>query len=104
MYYMHDGAPAHYSVEIRTFLDEHYNGRWIGRRGPISWPPRSPDLNPLDFYLWGYLKGAVYSSVISSREELWNRIDCACNNIRNSSVNFNRVRQSLVRRLELCVE
>jgi hypothetical protein len=21
-----------------------------------AWPPRSPDLNPCDFYLWGYLK------------------------------------------------
>jgi hypothetical protein len=23
--------------------------RWIGTGGPIGWPPRSPDLNPLDF-------------------------------------------------------
>ena len=26
-----------------------------------DWPPRSPDLNPLDFFLWGYLKSKVYS-------------------------------------------
>jgi hypothetical protein len=30
-----------------------YHDRWIGRRGPTAWPPFSPDLNPLDFYLWG---------------------------------------------------
>ena len=24
------------------------------------WPPHSPDLTPLDFSLWGYLKGRVY--------------------------------------------
>jgi hypothetical protein len=23
-------------------------------------PPRSPDLSPLDFYLWGHLKTSVY--------------------------------------------
>jgi hypothetical protein len=26
------------------------------------WPPRSPDLNPCDFYLWGKLKSVVYAN------------------------------------------
>jgi hypothetical protein len=26
-------------------------GRRIGRGGPIAWPPRSPDLTPLDSFL-----------------------------------------------------
>ena len=26
----------------------------------MKWPPRSPDLTPLDFYFWGYVKGKVY--------------------------------------------
>ena len=26
----------------------------------IEWPPYSPDLNPCDFFLWGYLKDRVY--------------------------------------------
>ena len=26
----------------------------------MKWPPRSPDLTPLDFYFWGYIKGKVY--------------------------------------------
>ncbi|KAJ4436866.1 hypothetical protein ANN_16998 [Periplaneta americana] len=33
-----------------------YPSRWIDRGGPIAGPPRSPDLNPLDFYLWDHLK------------------------------------------------
>ena len=24
------------------------------------WPPRSPDLNPCDFYLWSYMKEEVH--------------------------------------------
>ncbi|EZA61807.1 hypothetical protein X777_10290, partial [Ooceraea biroi] len=32
------------------------HGRWIGRGGHISWPAHSPDLNPLDFFLWGCLQ------------------------------------------------
>ena len=26
-----------------------------------TWPPRSPDLNPCDYYLWGHLKSKVYN-------------------------------------------
>jgi len=35
-------------------------GNWIGRRGTFEFPPRLPDLTPLDFYLWGTLKAVVY--------------------------------------------
>jgi hypothetical protein len=38
-----------------------FPGRWIGRGGPIAWPPHSPDVNTLDFFLWGYVKVKVYS-------------------------------------------
>lgn len=26
----------------------------------MLWPPRSPNLNPLDFFLWSYLKNRIY--------------------------------------------
>ena len=48
-YFMHDGAPAHYSIEVRNYLNETLDNKWIGRGGPVPWPPRSPDLNPLGF-------------------------------------------------------
>jgi hypothetical protein len=34
--------------------------RWIGRRSAIDYQPRSPDLTPLDFYLWGTLEDKIY--------------------------------------------
>jgi hypothetical protein len=46
MFYMHDGAPFHYAQSVRDFLDRKFPNRWIGRRGPIDWPARSPDLTP----------------------------------------------------------
>jgi hypothetical protein len=52
-YYQKDGAPPHYHRNVRVYLDQNVPGHWIGRRGPIDFPPRSPDLTPLDFYLWG---------------------------------------------------
>ncbi|XP_046683405.1 uncharacterized protein LOC124369443 [Homalodisca vitripennis] len=32
------------------WLDAHYLDHWIGRRGSIEWPARSPDLTRLDFF------------------------------------------------------
>ena len=44
--------------------------RWIGRRGPVEWPARSPDLTPMDFFLWGVLKDMVYSEKPKSIDNL----------------------------------
>ena len=56
-----DGAPPHWALIVRAFLNEHFPMRWIGRGSPfILWPPRSPDLTPMDFFIWGHLKGRLY--------------------------------------------
>lgn len=31
-------AVAHYARIVRNFLDQQFNGKWIGRGGPIAWP------------------------------------------------------------------
>ena len=49
----HDGAPAHFALDVREYLDNVFPNRWIGRGGPVQWPPRSPDLTPMDFFIWG---------------------------------------------------
>ena len=55
MWFQQDGAPPHYSREVREYLNEEFPNRWIGRSGPVNWPPRSPDLTKMDFFLWGYI-------------------------------------------------
>jgi transposase len=49
-YFQQDGAPPHYHRDVRAHLDENLPNRWIGRRGSIEYPPRSPDLTPMDFF------------------------------------------------------
>ncbi|KAL7292826.1 hypothetical protein TKK_0013650 [Trichogramma kaykai] len=73
-WFQQDGAAAHYGRNVRNFLDGEFFDRWIGRRGTIEWPARSPDLTPLDFFLWGYLKGQVYKTKPGNLEELRRRI------------------------------
>ncbi|KAJ4436157.1 hypothetical protein ANN_18787 [Periplaneta americana] len=102
--HIHDGAPAHFSRTARRYLDRRFPDRWIGRGGPIAWPPRSPDLNPLDFYLWGHLKSLVYSSPVPDLESLRNRIVACSEDIRNTPGVWDRVRRSMRHRCEVCIQ
>ncbi|KAJ4431746.1 hypothetical protein ANN_20350 [Periplaneta americana] len=104
MWFMHDGAPAHFSRLVRDTLTGVYHDRWIGRGGPVQWPARSPDLNPLDFYLWGHLKQLVYGADIPDQETLHRRVMEACETIRHHPGVFERVRQSIIRRVHACLE
>ena len=49
--FQQDGAPPHWGLIVRDFLNETFPNRWIGRNGPTPWTPRSPDITPLDFFL-----------------------------------------------------
>jgi hypothetical protein len=70
----------------------------------VAWPPRSPDLNHLDFYLWGHLKSLVYATPVNTQQELWQRVWVACDTVKTSPGVFERVRQSTVRSARACVE
>jgi hypothetical protein len=70
LWYQQDGAPPHWGRAVREFLDQQFGEQWIGRSGPIQWPARSPDLTPLDYWMWGYLKNMVYQNQASSLVEL----------------------------------
>jgi hypothetical protein len=37
-----------------------FPGHVVSLHGDIGCPPRSPDLTPYDFFLWGYFKAQVY--------------------------------------------
>ncbi|GFX00130.1 DUF4817 domain-containing protein [Trichonephila clavipes] len=52
-----------------TFVD-----RLISRFGPVNWPPRSCDLTPLDYFLWGYVKSLVYADKPQTLDHLEDNI------------------------------
>jgi Transposase. len=104
MWFMHDGAPAHFSLAARQHLNDTFAQRWIGRGGPQPWPARSPDLNPLDYFFWGHLKSLVYATPVVDENDLRNRIVNSCNVIRNTPGILERVRQSMSRRLHACID
>jgi len=55
-------------------LDATFPKRWFGRDGPTPWPPLSPDITPLDFFLWGYVKDKVFSTPVPDITNLKARI------------------------------
>lgn len=63
VFFMQDGAPAHTAVETRQFLIDSFGAdRLIGRFFNLPWPSRSPDLNPVDFFLWGFVRDRVFAN------------------------------------------
>jgi len=84
MYFQHVGAPPHSSREVRNFLNYRFPGLWIGRSGPHKWAAWSPDLSPLDYCVWEWMKELVYSVKVVTRDTLLGRILDNADRIRNS--------------------
>ncbi|GFX50287.1 general transcription factor II-I repeat domain-containing protein 2A [Trichonephila clavipes] len=51
-----------------------FGDRLISRFGPVNWPPRSCDLTPLDYFLWGYVKSLVYADKPQTLDHLEDNI------------------------------
>lgn len=60
LWYQQDGCPAHNARAVTILLSETFGDNVISNNGPVPWPARSPDLTPLDFYLWGHMKNEIY--------------------------------------------
>ena len=74
--FQQDGAPPHWGLQVHQFLNDIFPERWIGLDGPIPWAPRSPDITPLDVFLWGYVKDRpiVYRTKVRDVSDLQQQI------------------------------
>jgi hypothetical protein len=60
MWVLHGGTPVQSSSDVVRFIDSQYPGQWIGRYGPVMWPPWPSDHIPADLYMWGHVESIVY--------------------------------------------
>jgi len=96
--YMQDGASAHTAKATRTwcatnlpdFLEPH------------EWPPRSPDLNPCDFFLWGTLEATVNDEPLRDLAHLKKKIQKAWRELPQETVA--RACRNILKRLKLCIK
>jgi hypothetical protein len=103
MCYQHDGAPPNFSQVIRQYLNNKFSNSSIGRGGAQNWSPRSPDLNPLDYHAWGYMKAIVYAHKLNKGKELFQRNVRLARSINNAAL-LRKFTSSLVKRVRRCIQ
>ncbi|GFV89249.1 protocadherin Fat 1 [Trichonephila clavipes] len=73
----YNGGACHVPTYTRATIDllkDTFGDRLISRFGPVNWPPRSCDLTPLDYFLWGYVKSLVYADKPQTLDHLEDNI------------------------------
>ncbi|GFU86650.1 uncharacterized protein TNCV_4659461, partial [Trichonephila clavipes] len=75
LWFQKDGATCHTARATIDLLKDTFGDRLISRFGPVNWPPRSCDLSPLDYFLWGYVKSLVYA-ISHKRLTIWKTTFC----------------------------
>ena len=101
LWLMQDGAPAHIGRNVRAWMQQNFEECEIGRYGSIHWPARSPDLTPMDFFVWGWVKDQVYRHRVNTLNELKTRITQTMNEmpldfVANSLLSFKSRLQSCI--------
>lgn len=101
-WFQQDGAPAHNARAVTEYLSTRFPRRLISTYSRTPWPARSPDCNPLDFFIWGYIENYVYKHNFETEEELRRLVLEAFESI--TPVMLNNVLESTVMRCYLCLE
>ncbi|PNF40314.1 hypothetical protein B7P43_G05786 [Cryptotermes secundus] len=91
VYFTQDGATPYTHAAKETIR---------ALQGKGLWPPRSPDLNPCDFYLRGKLKNVVYAKNPHDVEALEQNIREEIYNIQQRELQ--QVSRNLFKRIQAC--
>jgi len=101
-WFQQDGASVHVSGISLDWIRRHFGQRVISRRTVHPWSPNSPDLSPLDFHLWGFLKDQLIGNTFGSTTELKTAIIEATQRIPIEQCQ--RVMANFVLRAKKCIE
>ena len=101
-WFQQDGATPHTSNESLAWLQQRFPDRLISRRCHPQWSPHSPDLNPPDFYMWGYLKDRVYGNNPQTIPDLKAAITAAIRAIPREECG--KVIENFARRIQMCLQ
>ncbi|GFX12359.1 uncharacterized protein TNCV_64051 [Trichonephila clavipes] len=74
LWFQQDGATCHTARAPIDLLKDTFGDRLISRFGPVNLPPRSCDLTPRDYFLWGYVKSLVYADKPQTLDHLEDNI------------------------------
>lgn len=101
-WFQQDGCGPHNARVVRDYLDTRFPNSWMGTFGPVRWPPRSPSLSPLDYYLWGHMKDVVYSTPTNNIDHLRLKILTAFESIQQGTLQ--KAVDRMTKRINLCIQ
>ena len=98
---MEDGARPHTANVVLDFLYETFNLRFSEcHEGGKLWLPHSPDINPCDFFLWGFLKEKVFQRRQENVAQLRAHIVKLCRALSEESKSCDKCKGSFARACE----
>ncbi|GBM31539.1 hypothetical protein AVEN_247236-1 [Araneus ventricosus] len=101
VWFQHDGAPVHKTSLIKKYPVEDFGEQVIGYGGFHECPERSPDITPMDFFLWEYLKQKVHATHPRTLQDLQRHITDPCANVTNAMLHL--VKCEVKARVLLCI-
>ena len=78
---------VHLPTPPRASLKSKFLARLISHRSTFPMPANSPDLNPLVYFLWGFVKSQLFKADPKTTEKIKLRRKSKTNRGRNCSVN-----------------
>jgi len=103
LWWVPDSKVAILTKEVREQLSRVFGNNVLAPGCGVQWPAKSPDLNPMDYFFWGYLKKKVFANPPASLEIMEKQIQDACDEIRQTNVVSNAM-QELKRRTNSCIQ
>lgn len=104
VWWAQDGAPCHRSRDVTERLTQLFGDRVISLNREVEWPPRSPDMTPLDFFLWGWLKAKVYTTPPDTLDDIKERITHEIDVLRQDRATVRRAVLDMLKRARSCIE
>ncbi|XP_044758934.1 uncharacterized protein LOC123316778 [Coccinella septempunctata] len=86
VWFPQDGATSHTAHATIDVLRRIFGNRIISRNADVNWPPRSCDLTPLDYYLWGAVKDKCYANNPETIQDLKTEIQAAIGEIEPQTI------------------
>ena len=98
--FQQDGAPSHTAKVTQDFIAGNFT-EFIGKE---EWPPNSPDLNPLDYHVWGALleRYRTFHPKPKNTDELKKALQLLWDQLPQESIN--KAVLSFTKRLRACVQ
>ncbi|CAK9799243.1 Transposable element Tc3 transposase [Anthophora plagiata] len=100
IWFQQDGATCHTANVTIDLLRTVFENRIISRNADVNWPPRSCDLTPLDFFLWGAVKDKCYAKHPETIDDLKHEIEVAIDEIEAQTIE--NVLKNWTDRMEYC--